>query len=89
MNSNAPSQDISRSRRHTKQRRRTTSDPTPSLNRVILHGTIQQTPASGAASDVDMPLDELTAEAADYDQAYTELEQRLPEGWRLIAVRRS
>lgn len=62
---------------------------TPSLCRVILHGVIQQTPAAGATSDVDMPLDELTADAADYDQAYAQLEQQLPDGWRLIAVRRS
>lgn len=56
---------------------------------MILHGTIQQTPAAGTTSDTDMPLDELTTEAADYDQAYAQLEQQLPEGWRLIAVRRS
>ena len=55
---------------------------------MILHGTIQQTPAPDATSDTDMPLDELTAEAADYDTAYTQLEQQLPDGWRLIAVRR-
>jgi hypothetical protein len=59
----------------------------PTLDRVILHGVIQQTPAPGATSDVDMPLDELTAEADDYDTAYTRLEQQLPDGWRLIAVR--
>lgn len=55
---------------------------------MILHGVIQQTPAPGATSDTDMPLDELTAEADDYDTAYTRLEQQLPDGWRLIAVRR-
>lgn len=59
------------------------------LDRVILHGTIQQTPAPGATSDTDIPLDELTAEAADYDTAYTQLEQQLPDGWRLISVRTS
>ncbi len=56
---------------------------------MILHGTIQQTPAPGATSDTDMPLDELTIEADDYDQTYAQLEQQLPDGWRLIAVRRS
>ena len=60
----------------------------PILDWVILHGVIQQTPAPGATSDVDMPLNELTAEAADYDQAYARLEQQLPDGWRLIPVRK-
>jgi hypothetical protein len=70
-------------------RRARLSALTLSLDRVILHGTIQQIPAPGATTDTDMPLDELTAEADDYDTAYTRLQQDLPNGWRLIAVRRS
>lgn len=54
---------------------------------MILHGTIQQTPAPGATIDAYTPLDELTAEADDYDTAYTRLKQQLPDSWRLITFR--
>lgn len=36
----------------------------------------------------DETSDVLTAEADTYDDAYAELQQRLPAGWRMLSIRR-
>lgn len=55
---------------------------------MILHGTIQQTPEDGAKSDTGLPLDDIRAEADTYDDAHQALTASIPDGWRLIAIRR-
>lgn len=55
---------------------------------MILHGTIQQAPEVGAKSDTGLPLDDIQAEANTYDDAHQALTSSVPQGWRLIAIRR-
>lgn len=53
-----------------------------------LTAATQQIPAPGARTDVDMPRSEITAEGDDYDTAVGRLRDQLPDGWRMLFIRR-
>lgn len=47
---------------------------------------IQETPPDHKGG-YDLAVDELHANAASYEDAYADVESRVPDGWRLISVR--
>jgi hypothetical protein len=52
-----------------------------------LTATIRTQPAEGAKTVDGLALDVITATADDYDTAKGELEDRVPDGWQIIALR--
>ncbi len=57
------------------------------MSPVTLLAMTQQIPAPGAKSQDGLGLDEVTATASTYDEAYSALQ--VPDGHRLISVRRA
>lgn len=54
---------------------------------MTLTATIRTAPATGARNRDGLTMDVITAEAPDYDSAYTELEGKVPDGWQMLSVR--
>ncbi|XKH58340.1 hypothetical protein LG293_17085 (plasmid) [Citricoccus nitrophenolicus] len=57
------------------------------LNTMKLHALLETLPVDSSGSG-ERQLTEKTVEAETYDQAYAQLRSEVPEGWRLVNVRR-
>ena len=55
---------------------------------VSLVAITQQTPEPHTPSHSHLETGELTAQGDDYDTALSGLDAQVPEGWRLISIRR-
>lgn len=62
------------------------SAPVASVDLMQLTATIRPLPHA-RTDDSEPAMDVVTAEAADYVAARTELERRLPRGWQLMSLR--
>ena len=52
-----------------------------------LTATIRTRPEPGAKNVDGLTMDVITAHADDYDTAYAELRQQVPDGWQMLSVR--
>jgi hypothetical protein len=52
-----------------------------------LTATIRTRPEPGATNRDGLAMDVITTSADDYDTAYADLTQRVPEGWQMLSVR--
>jgi hypothetical protein len=52
-----------------------------------LTATIRTRPETGAKNRDGLAMEVITATADDYDTAYTDLAERVPEGWHMLSVR--
>jgi hypothetical protein len=52
-----------------------------------LTATIRTIPEPGAKNRDGLATDVITTTADDYDAAYADLAQRVPEGWQMLSVR--
>ncbi|TSD68149.1 hypothetical protein [Aeromicrobium piscarium] len=55
---------------------------------VTLVAITQQTPEPHAPSHAGLETGEITAEGEDYQAAVDSLDAQVPEGWRMISIRR-
>lgn len=53
---------------------------------LTMYTTVQETPPDHRGG-YTLGRDELVVEEADYDQALAAARRRVPEGWRIIALR--